>query len=280
MSDYEIYVFILCFIVFSLFTLLFSYMITIITKMKLKTIRHGLADEEIKKEYRKSTRGNSVGTLIGRAISLLLCIALCGAFCFSLYVNFTEDNAANGIPSLKVVKSGSMAKINENNTYLTENGLNDQIQIFDIIVTRHLPPEEELELYDIVVYKQEETNVIHRIVGIEEPNENHPNEKHFLLQGDAVDLPDKFPVLYSQMLGIYEGERVPFAGSFILFMQSPAGWLCIILVLFAIIATPIVEKKLKEAIDERMAIIKKETGARRRDPANKRRNNIGRSIDL
>ena len=100
--------------------------------------------------------------------------------------------------------------------------------------------------------------VIHRIVGIEKPNEQHPNAWHFLLQGDAVETPDRFPVLYEQMQGIYEGERVPFVGSFVLFMQSPAGWLCILLVLFAMIATPIVEKKLISEINQRIAVMKEE----------------------
>ena len=76
-----------------------------------------------------------------------------------------------------------------------------------------LPKEEDLKLYDIVVYKQDDIYVVHRIVGIEEPNEKHPNERYFLLQGDAVDSPDRFPVKYSQMQGIYTDEKIPFVGS-------------------------------------------------------------------
>ena len=37
-----------------------------------------------------------------------------------------------------------------------------------------------------------------------------------------------------------------FVGSFVFFMRSPAGWLCVVLVLIAIIATPIVEKKIRK----------------------------------
>ena len=124
--------------------------------------------------------------------------------------------------------------------------------MFDLVICHHLPAEDELELYDIVVYKQDDRYIIHRIVGIEEPNEQHPNERYFLLQGDAVEYPDKFPVLYSQMQGIYEGSRIPFLGSFVLFLQSPAGWLCVLLVVFAMIATPIVEKKIREEINKRI----------------------------
>lgn len=244
MTDYEIYVFILCFIVFSLFTAVFSYAIATITKQKLLLIKHGLDDERIKKEQLRKAKTSTFTKICANVFSLLICVVLFCAFSFSLYLNFTKDKAPNRIPSLKVVKTSSMATKNKNNTYLFENGLNDQIQTFDLIVTHHLPEENELELYDIVVYKQEDVYVIHRIVGIEEPNAKHPDCRHFLLQGDAVMNPDQFPVLYSQMQGVYKGERVPFIGSFILFMQSPAGWLCVLLVLFVIIITPILEKKL------------------------------------
>jgi hypothetical protein len=58
------------------------------------------------------------------------------------------------------------------------------------------------------------------------------------------------------MKSIYRGERVPFVGTFVQFMQSPAGMLCFLLVVFAVIATPIAEKKLQIAKDERIEIIK------------------------
>ena len=146
-----------------------------------------------------------------------------------------------------------MARKNPENTYLFDNNIQNQLQMFDVVICNHLPAEDALKLYDIVVYKQDDMYVIHRIVGIEEPNANHPNERHFLLQGDAVENPDKFPVLYSQMQGIYEGVRIPFVGGFILFLQSPAGWLCVLLVIFSMTVTPIVEKKIKEATEKRIS---------------------------
>ena len=54
------------------------------------------------------------------------------------------------------------------------------------------------------------------------------------------------------MRGIYRGERIPFVGSFIAFMQSVAGYLCILLVIFGIVAIPIVEKKVNAAKRERL----------------------------
>lgn len=255
MSGYDIYVFILCFIVFSIFTVLFTYMIYMITKLQLKLMKHGHMDEEITTEYEKEKSASLVLTWASRLLSWLICLVFGVAFVFSLWLTATEDRPANGIPSIKVVKSESMATKHKENTYLVENGLNDQIQMFDLVICRHLPAEEELELYDIVVYKKDDYHVIHRIVGIEEPNEKHPNERHFLLKGDANKHSDEFPVLYSQMQGIYEGFRIPFVGSFVLFMQSPAGWLVILLVIFAMVGTPIVEKKWIKARTERLIAI-------------------------
>lgn len=255
MKNYEIYVFILCFIVFLMLTLLFSYVIIVITKMRLKMIRHGLEDEKIKIERNKIATTSRVGTICVNVVSLLFCVILLVAFGFSIYMNATESKAPNGIPSLKVVQSSSMATKNEKNTYLERFDLNDQIQTFDIVITHHLPAEEDLQLYDIVVYKVNDKYIIHRIVGIEEPNEKHPDSRHFLLQGDAVAITDEFPVLYSQMQGIYRGERIPFVGSFVMFLQSPAGLLCILLVIFAIIITPILERKFDKEIKARELII-------------------------
>lgn len=252
MTNYEIYVFVLCFVVFFIFTLLFSTMIVTISKMKLKMIRHGIEDEEIKKEHARRARAGKVTGLLANVFSLIVCILFLAVFSFSAYMNLSESKSPNGIPSLKVVKSSSMATVHEKNEYIAENGLTNQIQTFDIVVTHHLPPEEELKLYDIVVYEKNGDYIIHRIVGIEEPNSSHPRERHFLLQGDAVETADIFPVLYSQMQGIYRGERIPFLGSFVLFMQAPAGWLCIILLLFSMIATPILEKKIERTSRKRL----------------------------
>lgn len=255
MTGFDIYVFILCFIVFTVFVVLFTYMIWMIMKMSLKLMEHGLADEEITKEYEKEQNTSPVVDWLCKGLSLLLCMVFSVGFVFSMWMNATEDRAANGIPSIKVVKSDSMATKHEANSYLWENNLNDQIQMFDVVVCNHLPAEEDLKLYDIVVYEQNDIYVIHRIVGIEEPNEKHPNERYFLIKGDANKYADEFPVLYSQMKGIYEGFKIPFVGSLVLFMQSPAGWLVILLVVYAMVATPIVEKKMRKVRNRRLTEI-------------------------
>ena len=214
-------------------------------------IRFGLEDDKIIKE--RNSKKNKC-TLFDKILSTTAGVIFIVAFIFATYVNIQEDSTFENIPTIKVVQSASMSTKHENNTYLDINGLNDQFQTFDLIFTYKLPKEEDLKLYDIVVYEVDGMLVIHRIVGIEEPNDNH-SERYFLLQGDAIEKPDRFPVYYSQMRAIYRGERVPFVGSFITFLQSPAGWLCVILLVFTLIALPIIERKLNKAINARYKLI-------------------------
>ena len=260
MTGYELYIFILCLIVFVLLTALLSVLITWIVRLMIKTLRGGLEDENIKTEYYKEQckckcGGNCFSGIFDKIISALFCVLFIGVFLFSLALSLSEEKMVGDVPVMRVVQSGSMSKKYEKNTYLFDNDLNDQIQTFDIIVTEKLPDEKDLKLYDIVVYEVDDTLVVHRIVKIEEPNKTHPDCRWFTLQGDNVQYPDKTPVLYSQMIAIYNGVRIPYIGSFVSFMQSPAGYLCILLIVFGTIAIPVVEKILEKEREKRLIAI-------------------------
>ena len=247
MTAFEWYVFSLCLIVFGMFVVLFSALLGHIIKLTLKTIKHGLEDERITKEYQKEIAVKPAARVFDKIVSGLILAVFFALFVASLYVQLVPDRVKGDILTPKVVLSDSMARKHESNAYLTENGLNDQFDTHDLILLHELPEEFELELYDIVAYDYHGQLIIHRIVGIEEPTEAQPDCRHFLLRGDSIKYSDEFPVLYEQMRAIYKGERVRFVGSFFAFMQSPAGYLCILLVIFATIATPIMEKKLWNA---------------------------------
>lgn len=252
MTDFEIYVFILCLIVFVLLTVMFSYLIVVMLKQQLRLIRAGLEDAAIIKAYQQEKAKKTIFRVLESFVSLVICAVLVAAFVFSAYVKITQNTYVPGVPTLKVVSSSSMASKYENNTYLFEYGLDDQVQLYDLLVTYPVPAEEELQLYDIIIYEIEGKMVLHRIVGIEEPNAEHPSQRYFLCQGDALERADRFPVLYSQIRGIYRGEKMPLAGNFVLFMQSPAGWLCVLLTVFVILVTPVMEKKLRTEEKKRL----------------------------
>ena len=247
MSAFDIYVFCLCMVVCVALTGTFTFMIARLYKLSVRLIRMGQEDETIKTEYEKQTRASCLMRAVERIVSLALCIILVVLFVFSVYVSVQKDMCfGENIPTMRVVISGSMSEKYPTNLYLYQYDLNDQFDTFDLIFVYCPPSEMDLELYDIVLYEVEGIDVIHRIVGIEEPNDNHPDARYFLLQGDAVENPDRFPVHYSQIKAIYRGERIPFVGSFIYFLQSPAGWICILLVIVAMIASSVVDKNLEK----------------------------------
>ena len=234
---------------------LFSYMLTILIKQTLKHINAGLEDENLIKEFTNAKKPNKFSKWVNGILNVLLCLIFGAIFVSTLYISCTQDTYFENMPTYRVVITSSMEEKHEDNKYLIENNLNNQISAFDLIKTYKIPDEEDLKLYDIVVYEVDGILVVHRIVGIEEPNQYHPNERHFLLQGDAVGKPDRFPVKYSQMKGIYKNQKIPFIGSFVLFMKSPVGWLCILLVAGSIILTPILEKKLLNARKNRYLLL-------------------------
>ena len=207
MTAYEKYNLVLCLIVFVALTALFSALIANLIRLTLKVINSGLEDEQIKTEYLKeqSKKKSYVGKVFDISVSVLICLVLTCALCFSLYSRFTQNSMIGNLPTIKVVESGSMENKHKDNDYLFENNLDDQLAVFDLVVLHKLPEEKDLQLYDIVVYEINGYFIIHRIVGIEEPNEKHPNERWFVLRGDANKQADDFPVTYDQMRSIYRG---------------------------------------------------------------------------
>jgi len=244
MTGYELYVFIVCFVTFvSIFTLLVA-MLLIIVRQETRAIESGIIDKKIANEYMKGINKRSFLSGAMQKVILVITIIAIIFFAWTLSVKFSDPKVEGDIAVPRVVLSDSMETKRPSNTYLKENDLNDQFATFDLIFVRELPDEFDLELYDIVVYEQEDELIIHRIIDIEEPNEKHPEHRLFELRGDAVKYSDEFAVEYSQMKAIYKGEKIPFVGSFVYFMQSPMGYLCIILLILGFIATPIIERIL------------------------------------
>lgn len=262
MSPNELYQFILCLITFVMLTSLFTALVVWIVRLKCKLIDSGVNDEKIKDEYIKSQakKQSIIGKIFDKFVLVLCCTIFLVAFSFSLIVSANEGKVTTNMPSLNVVKSSSMSYINAKHKYLKEGQVGGQMQMFDLVLIGKLPKEKDLKVNDIVVYEVDGVMIIHRIVAIEEPNDKH-TVRHFLLHGDANQTADVFPVLYSQMKGIYTGTRVPLVGSFIMFMQSPSGYLCILLMIFAIVAVPVAENNIKKRTNARlmfMGLIKAE----------------------
>lgn len=255
MTGYESYIFLLCLLVFVALTAIFTAMTVELSSASVRLIRSGTEDKKIEKNYQKSLRRKKSKNKVSKWITGIISGILIWLFAFSVYVNVAENKFTKSVPVFRVVKTESMSKRNKENKYLYEHNLTNQFSAFDLIITHKIPAEKDLKLYDVVVYEIDGILLVHRIVGIEEPNEKHPSERYFLLQGDAVGAPDRFPVLYKQMKGIYRGQKLPFVGSFVLFLQSPAGYMCMALIILVNVALPIMERKIDKEEQKRLAFL-------------------------
>lgn len=245
-----IIVIILCVIIAAIF----GYLLFKLYKQKAKAIDGGIDDEYCKKVYQEehSKKAKRIA-IASNIVSAVVGLLFTGMFAISLYVNvFNNNKVISGTSIPHVVMSGSMSKKNANNKYLFENDLNNQFETYDLIFLDKLPDQFELKQYDIVMYEVEDTLIIHRIINIEEPNEKHPNERYFQLKGDTNASPDRFPVKYEQMKGIYNNNKIMAVGMFIAFFQSPLGYLTIIIIIAYIVVTPMVEKKFACLINNRL----------------------------
>ena len=247
MTPFEIYSLVVSIFVIIGLASFFTVLIWYIYTLTMRLIYVGYWDQELVQEYeftkppRPRTQSHSTA---GKVIAAALCGVMAVGIVFAVSLGIAEGFTTTAIPSLRVVKSDSMSEKHKDNTYLVEHNLNNQMQTFDIIVTYAPPAEEDIQLYDVIVYEANGALIVHRVVKI---MESEKEGTLFYTRGDATNRTDSLPVKYEQIKGIYREERVPFIGSFVLFMQSPAGFICLLLAIASMIVMPIIDDKIEEA---------------------------------
>ena len=111
-----------------------------------------------------------------------------------------------------VVKSDSMSGSGEGH-----------IEEGDLVFVGPADPE-TLKEGDVIAFMDKDLFIIHRIV---EARTDESGQRVFTTKGDANAEPDRKTVLADRLVGIYQG-RIPMAGDFALFLQTPFGMLLFI----------------------------------------------------
>lgn len=223
-----------------------------IIKLNTKLIRVGEYDQKLQveipklrdKKRKKVKIAKTVVSIATLAIMLILLV-------FSIVVRVQDNNEIVGRETIKVVYSDSMSYKHQNNVYLKNNKLNNQFKKFDLIIVQKLPQEQDLNLYDIVVYEKNGILIIHRIVSIQTREIDGLMRTIYILKGDANKEADSQVVTYDQMRGLYTGKRIPVVGVLVVFMQSPAGWISFVIIGLYMLADEIMHKKLLKVSLER-----------------------------
>lgn len=226
--------------------IIIGYMYYSLYRYKLQAIKAGLEDKKIINEYKNSSSKSFIAVEI---LSVAFSILLFAVFIISIYARTSENYfPVKGLGSVHLVGSGSMSYKNDANGYLEENNLDNQFSTYDLIIINEKPQQEELKLYDIVVYKKGNKQIVHRIVDIVKNND----KTGYVLRGDANSYDDALLVGYDDIIGIYSNAKIPMVGIFVLFLQSPLGYITMGLVLLTEFIAPNFEKKIENAAKERL----------------------------
>ena len=97
----------------------------------------------------------------------------------------------------------------------------------------------------------EGVNIIHRIVGI------YPSTTgvRYITRGDANNVDDKYRPTVDDVLGRYTDRRIPYVGVFVLFLQSYAGILTMLGVIYCLIMIEFISGKIYDAQERRIEIL-------------------------
>lgn len=236
--------FIIVLITFILLLAVFTIFIIKYKKDTLITINNGDSDIAIFYGYLKKRNQNKVVRLSKKVFKIAADIIF--AAVFLIVIIFFIFNYFNITPyKIMVVATNSMAFKNEENRYL-EN-INNQFNANDIVIVKKVNNINELKLYDVISYINEDNvNIIHRIIEIDNDS--------IITRGDSNNISDK-PIKFSQVVGVYTNFKIPKLGLIVFFLESYFGVLCIISIYYLLILCSIIFSKINKEEKERLEFL-------------------------
>lgn len=204
-----------------------------------------LLDEVIYERREEVKKQKKITAVLKTVFFYVIIIIFAPLFVFSIVNRITGNTMMIGNKTVMVVASGSMSEKNEVNTYLVSNDLNNQFQTYDIIVLEKVVNASDIQLYDVVAYKNDEgTNVIHRIIAINA-------DGSYITRGDANNGSDRYNPTFSDIIGRYNEQRARGIGILVMFLQSYAGIITIISLFYCLIMIDRVSERIQSAKNKR-----------------------------
>ncbi len=238
MTSTEIIVLIVAVIALLAFVLVITILYYHYIKSSINQVENGskdieLIDRIVYENQPKTIRRQRVGAITKNVIYYLVLVILVPTFIFGIYSRATSGVASFGSYTVLVVGSGSMSEKNEANTYLRTYSLDDQLQTYDMIVVKQVE-QNQLQRYDTVAYRDNTgTIIIHRIISV--TRDTSSGTILYETRGDANNASDAYRITYSDIIGRYTGQRIPYMGMFITFFQSWAGIATVLAVIYTMV---------------------------------------------
>ena len=194
-------------------------------------------------EYRANKKRHEKRVnVVANIFTALFYIIIAALFAFGIYLKANKEQLFFGNNAYLVIETGSMAKRNTDNDYLFDEKLknqytlDNQIQVFDLIQLKKVKKPEDIKLYDIVAYTDEEgAIVVHRVIEV------NVDEKtgitHYRFRGDANSSSSDYEyrghdesgkgLTLDDVVGKYTGWHSFGLGIFIDYLRSDIGIICL-----------------------------------------------------
>lgn len=252
----------LCLISFcGVFTILFHHYY----KSNINLINSGkedidLIDNAIYEENQSKKKFNKVIKIITKTCGYIVLVFIVAIFSISLVSKIKNDSIVFGNSTLMVIASDSMSKKN-NDIVKSDSSLNNQFNTYDIIGVSKYSNQDDVKLYDVVAFKNKNNvTIVHRIVQVN--IDEQTKQVTYLTQGDSNLYPDNTSgsqyvgyLSYDKIIGKYNGTRIQGLGIFVIFLQSPAGIVTIISLVYCLIMYDYLSNKYKKAIVDRTNLL-------------------------
>lgn len=240
------------------FTIVFTILFVSYRKFAVAEIDAGKRDIELIELYflsrKKSViRRKKIFQVVKFLLYTLLMAFITVCLVFTAFVRFSE-NLPFGTKSFMVVATDSMSYKYEGNTYLFEKNLDNQFPAQCVIVIEKVS-EDDLKLYDIIAYEHPSgVTYIHRITRIdvlEDGTKTYRTRGDTNTSDDQIDGAYTGSLTYDKIVGKYTNVYVPFLGAFVLFLQSYAGIVTVVALIFCLIMFDKNTGNISDAQDKR-----------------------------
>lgn len=198
-----------------------SYINTSVKEIKDGNFDIEIIDEEIHNSLPKVLKKKKIVKAIRRILFWLVVVLMLPFLVFAIISRINNGTVMINDTAVLAIESGSMSYKNENNTYLDEKNLDNQFPTFSLIFVEKVEnPKEEIDTYDVIVFKTKDgINIVHRVVG----QRDYGNLVQYTTRGDALDKDDGFYPTSNDVVGRYTGKYIPVVGMLVIFFQSPSG---------------------------------------------------------
>lgn len=153
---------------------------------------------------------------------------------------------------IMAVATGSMGEVHSSNLSMSEKWRFEGFGQYSLIVLERADAPEEIGLYDIIAYKNDEgLTIIHRVVAIEGDGE----DLRYITRGDANGADDEYHPVFSDVLGKYSGKHVEYLGIAVLFIQSYTGLITVIALVILLIISDGTFRRISQCREKRLEVI-------------------------